>query len=182
MKLQISHVTHYEYETTVSDSVNEIRLTPSTNDRQSCYQQSIAIEPNASLFSYEDYFGNRVHAFSVNAPHRKLVIRTNMTVVTKGAPAPQEYEQAVSGYSPELAWQWLRGNEASDRFAEFLADTDYTALQSEKRDVPRFWLGWTHCAKGLNPIFYTIPRLQTSRRQLRKCLVSGEVSAKTSRI
>ncbi len=53
----------------------EIRLTPFTNDQQSCYQQSIFVEPNASLFSYEDYFGNRVHAFSVNEPHKKLTIR-----------------------------------------------------------------------------------------------------------
>lgn len=128
MKLQISHITQYEYESQVSDSVNEIRLTPSTNDRQSCYQQSIAVEPNASLFSYEDYFGNRVHAFSVNGPHRKLVIRTNMTVVTKEAPSPEHYARTVTGQHVELAWQWLRSMEASNRFAEFLFETEYTAV------------------------------------------------------
>jgi transglutaminase-like putative cysteine protease len=131
MKLQISHVTHYEYETPVTDSVNEIRLTPSTNERQSCYQQSISIEPNASMFSYEDFFGNRVHAFSVNALHRKLVIKTNMTVVTKEAPSQEEYAQAVSRQPVELAWRWLGSDEAANRFAEFLADTEYTAITPE---------------------------------------------------
>ncbi|MDQ6419956.1 transglutaminase family protein [Paenibacillus sp. LHD-117] len=128
MKLQISHVTHYEYETQVSDSVNEIRLTPSTNDRQSCYQQSITIEPNASLFSYEDYFGNRVHAFSVNGPHKKLIIKTNMTVVTKEAPNAAERARVLGNHPIELAWQWLRSAEAANRFAEFLVDTEYTAV------------------------------------------------------
>lgn len=131
MKLQISHVTHYEYETPVSDSVNEIRLTPSTNERQSCYQQSISIEPNASMFSFEDFFGNRVHAFSVNALHRKLTIKTNMTVVTKEAPSPAEYEQAVSKQPAALAWQWLGSEEAANRYAEFLADTAYTSITPE---------------------------------------------------
>ncbi|MHA6483180.1 transglutaminase family protein [Paenibacillus sp. strain BS8-2] len=131
MKLQISHVTHYEYETPVTDSVNEVRLTPSTNERQSCYQQSISIEPNASMFSYEDFFGNRVHAFSVNALHRKLVIKTNMTVVTKEAPSPAEYELAISKHPADLAWQWLGSEEASNKYAEFLAETDYTAITPE---------------------------------------------------
>ncbi|MDF2835160.1 MAG: transglutaminase domain protein [Paenibacillus sp.] len=131
MKLHISHVTQYEYETPVTDSVNEIRLTPSTNERQSCYQQSISIEPNASMFSFEDFFGNRVHSFSVNALHRKLVIKTNMTVVTKEAPSPSEYALAVSRQPAELAWQWLGSDDAANRYAEFLADTEYTSITPE---------------------------------------------------
>ncbi|QAY65029.1 transglutaminase family protein [Paenibacillus protaetiae] len=128
MKLSISHVTHYEYETPVTDSVNEIRLTPSTNERQSCYQQAIWIEPNASLFSYEDYFGNRVHAFSVNNPHRKLTIRTQMTVVTRSAPSPEEQAALMNGRPAREAWLWLESEEAHNRFAEFLLPTGYTAV------------------------------------------------------
>ncbi|MBD2872097.1 transglutaminase family protein [Paenibacillus arenilitoris] len=134
MKLSISHVTQYDYAEAVSDSVNEIRLTPSTNERQSCYQQSIAIEPNASLFAYEDYFGNRVHAFSVNAPHRRLTIRTSMTVVTKRAPSAEERALYLSNRPPETAWRWLQSEEAADRFAELLLPTEYTAVTDEVED------------------------------------------------
>lgn len=137
MKLSISHVTQYEYADTVTDSVNEIRLTPSTNDRQSCYQQAIAIEPNASLFSYEDYFGNRVHAFSVNGPHKRLTIRTSMTVVTKQAPSPEERERYLSKRPPEQAWNWLRTEEAANRFTEFLLTTEYTAITTEVEQFTR---------------------------------------------
>ncbi|HTG68288.1 MAG TPA: transglutaminase family protein [Candidatus Udaeobacter sp.] len=131
MKLSISHVTQYEYADTVTDSVNEIRLTPSTNERQSCYQQAIAIEPNASLFTYEDYFGNRVHAFSVNGPHKRLTIRTSMIVVTKQAPSPEERAQYLSKRTPEQAWKWLGTEDAANRFTEFLLTTEYTAVTTE---------------------------------------------------
>jgi len=131
MKLSISHVTQYEYAESVTDSVNEIRLTPSTNERQSCYQQAISIVPNASLFTYEDYFGNRVHAFSVNGPHKRLTIRTSMTVVTKQAPTSEEREQYLSKRPPEQAWNWLRTDDAANRFTEFLLTTEYTAVTTE---------------------------------------------------
>ncbi|MGM0881881.1 MAG: transglutaminase family protein [Bacillota bacterium] len=135
MKLSISHVTQYEYADAVTDSVNEIRLTPSTNERQSCYQQAISVEPNASLFTYEDYFGNRVHAFSVNGSHKRLTIRTFMTVVTKQAPTAEERALYLSRRPPEQGWAWLQTEDAANRFTEFLLTTEYTAVTPE---VERF--------------------------------------------
>ncbi|RCW41891.1 transglutaminase family protein [Paenibacillus prosopidis] len=135
MKLSISHVTQYEYAEAVTDSVNEIRLTPSTNERQSCYQQAISVEPNASLFTYEDYFGNRVHAFSVNGSHKRLTIRTTMTVVTKQAPTAEERAFYLSRRPPEQGWGWLKTEDAANRFTEFLLTTEYTAVTPE---VERF--------------------------------------------
>jgi len=134
MKLSITHLTQYDYEESVTDSVNEIRLTPSTNERQSCYHQSITVEPNAPLLSYEDYFGNRVHVFSVNGPHRRLSIRTSMTVVTKEAPAASEREQYAIRQLPEQEWQWLLSEDALNRFAEFLLETEYTTVTDEVKE------------------------------------------------
>ncbi|CAM3293393.1 transglutaminase family protein [Paenibacillus lupini] len=133
MKLNISHVTQYDYEGSAMDSVNEIRLTPSTNERQSCYQQAIFIEPNASLFSYEDFFGNRVHSFSVNPPHKRLTIRTQMTVVTRHAPSPEEQAALLNGKLAREAWAWLETEEAANRFIEFLMPTSYTNITDEVR-------------------------------------------------
>lgn len=131
MKLQISHVTQYDYAEPVRDSVNEIRLSPSTNERQSCYQQTISIEPNAPLFTYEDFFGNRVHAFSVNEPHNKLIIRSQMIVVTKEALKPKELADKLCRMPPEEAWSWLRTDEAENRFIEYLLPTTYTEMTQE---------------------------------------------------
>lgn len=130
MKLQISHTTQYSYAEPITDSVNEIRLTPSTNERQACYNHSISIEPNASLFTYEDCFGNRVHVFSVNAPHTKLTIRTNLTVVTTESFNKEEgaHKQQLK---PAEAWAKLNSDESIDRFIEFLLPTAYTEVTPE---------------------------------------------------
>jgi transglutaminase-like putative cysteine protease len=85
------------------------------------------VEPNAPLFSYEDYFGNRVHAFSVNAAHQTLAIRTRMTVVTKSA----SELGALSDIPQEQQWAWLAGDEAQDRFLEYLLPTGYTGITPE---------------------------------------------------
>ncbi|NBD26127.1 transglutaminase family protein [Paenibacillus glycinis] len=128
MKLHISHTTQYAYKDAVTDSVNELRLTPFTNEQQSCYTHSISVEPNASLFSYDDYFGNRVHVFSVNGQHRKLTIRTQMTVVTREAIKPPLGKE---GMPPKEAWEWLASDKSANRFAEYLLPTDYTGITPE---------------------------------------------------
>ena len=122
MKIQISHTTTYMYPEEVTDSVNEIRLTPRTNYRQSCYHHEVEVTPTSHLLTYEDYFGNRVHAFTVNQPHRQMSIRVVATVVTidkaQGADRPrfpliQQLKQLASE-----AFQ--------DRYIEFLLPTSYT--------------------------------------------------------
>lgn len=124
MKLHITHVTTYQYDKPAEDSVNEIRLSPFTDERQSCYHHAIVVEPAASLFGYADYFGNRVHAFAVNAPHRQLTVKTQMTVVTK--PEPEAQLKAARGKRARA--EDTPGTSAFvDRFAEYLLPTGYTA-------------------------------------------------------
>jgi len=127
MKLKISHITTYQYAQEVTDSVNEIRLTPVTNERQSCYNHSLSIEPNVSLYAYDDYFGNRVHSFSVNEPHRILTIKTSMLVVTTESFAIDDKKKLVT-VKPSKAWEYLDSEELVDRFIEFLIPTAYTEI------------------------------------------------------
>ncbi|SEO21099.1 transglutaminase family protein [Paenibacillus sp. OV219] len=128
MKLFITHTTQYSYGDPVMDSVNELRLTPFTNEQQSCYQHSISVEPNSPLFSYYDYFGNRVHVFSVNNSHKSLKIQTQMTVVTKEAIKPEQGEEAMI---PQEAWGYLASDGAVNQFAEYLLPTEYTGITPE---------------------------------------------------
>jgi len=128
MKLEIAHITRYTYADPAADSVNEVRLTPRTDERQSCFHHELTVEPRTSVMAYEDYFGNRVHAFSVNDPHRELVIRSRSVVVTKEpdlpktSPTPQEHPAEL-------------GTDAFiDRFIEYLLPTQYTAHSQELLD------------------------------------------------
>ncbi|MBW5445984.1 transglutaminase family protein [Cohnella sp. CFH 77786] len=126
MRLDIRHTTRYRYASAVTDSVNEVRLTPRTDDRQACYQHRLVIEPNVSLLSYEDYFGNRVHAFTANDPHKELVITAHSIVVTRDRNVEAAAER-VAGES----WGRLRSPEFIDRYAEYLLPSAYASFHPE---------------------------------------------------
>ncbi|NOU92045.1 transglutaminase family protein [Paenibacillus sp. LMG 31456] len=126
MKIEINHVTRYTYAESVADSVNELRLTPRTNYRQSCFHHEVWIEPVASLFTYEDYFGNRVHSFSVSKPHRELVIKTKATVVTQD----QNWD-LLKRVPLEEQRELLQSERLQNRYIEYLLPTAYTEVTKE---------------------------------------------------
>ncbi len=126
MKFNIRHVTTYRYDEPVTDSVNEIRLAPRTNYRQSCYHHTVAIEPNAPLLTYEDGFGNRIHAFTVNPPHRELVIRSESTVVTHDNDGVRKRI-----LTPVEDWATLADEALRHKYAEYTIATPYTEESEE---------------------------------------------------
>ncbi|WP_276353421.1 transglutaminase family protein [Cohnella caldifontis] len=123
MKLEIRHVTRYRYASPVTDSVNEIRLSPRTDERQACYQHRLTVEPVVSLLSYEDYFGNRVHSFTANDAHRELVITAHSTVVTRDRKLAPPADMA-----PVTSWGRVRSPDFVDRYAEYLLASSYVSF------------------------------------------------------
>ncbi len=126
MKIQISHMTRYRYEEPVFNSVNEVRLTPRTNDRQSCHHHSVFINPTVPLFTYEDYFGNRVYSFSIADPHDEIVIETHSIVATY-----DEQIKNVQEYPLDEELKILASEQFQNDFAEYLTNTTYTFLTPE---------------------------------------------------
>lgn len=82
MKLYIFHRTSYSYPALVSQSYNELRLHPLSNDWQNCISSTITILPICKLRSYLDLNGNIVHYFELPEEHRKLVIESRSIVET----------------------------------------------------------------------------------------------------
>lgn len=75
MKYRIVHNTTYEYLDSAEACHNLVRLQPRTMRGQLSRETRLAIDPApASLHSYLDYFGNRVHSFAIYEPHQKLSI------------------------------------------------------------------------------------------------------------
>ncbi|PLS06957.1 transglutaminase family protein [Neobacillus cucumis] len=126
MKLKISHYTLYTYQEAIDYSVNEIRLTPQTDSRQFCYEHSISVQPNVELFSYEDFFVNKVHAFSVTQPHQELLIKAHSIVFTDEKelyhrrPLPLFTEKKI-----------IRSITFQNHFTEYLNGTAYTKLSPD---------------------------------------------------
>lgn len=132
MRLQVSHLTKYVYREPVIDSVNEIRLTPKTENCQTCCEHSISIQPSVSLFPYIDYFGNTVHYFSVPLPHEELVIESRSIVQTSEASIEQTSRVP---YSAEC--EILESEAFQNQYAEYLMETAYTKTTKELEDFAR---------------------------------------------
>jgi transglutaminase-like putative cysteine protease len=93
MKLQITHRTHYEYGSPVSESFNEARLQPVTHAGQVCHQFLLKVLPATRLRHYRDFYFNWVQYFEVPEPHAALSVEATSVVDT--APPPAGLAEAV---------------------------------------------------------------------------------------
>ncbi len=124
MKLEVRHTTTYRYGNPVTNSINEIRLTPRTNRSQSCHHHRLLVYPNVTLFSFEDYFGNRVHSFTLHHPHHELVIESSFTISKRDQVTPS-WEPFVSLEKELIA---RKETVYLDKYAEYLIPTNRTKM------------------------------------------------------
>lgn len=82
---KIHHITKYEYDRPVHESVNEIRIFPYHCPEQETLQHDllITLHPDVQLFT--DYYGNRVGNFNVLPAHKVLTIDSKLLVRTTGS-------------------------------------------------------------------------------------------------
>ena len=78
----IHHITRYEYEKPVKESVNEIRLFGLNCPEQEVLQQEIHITHQPDIQIYKDYYGNKVGLFSIPTAHVSLQIESKILVRT----------------------------------------------------------------------------------------------------
>jgi transglutaminase-like putative cysteine protease len=82
VRLYIFHRTHYLYPGPVSQSYNELRLHPLSNDWQKCLSSTLSVLPIVRPQSYLDLNGNIVHYFELAEKHQKLSIESRSVVET----------------------------------------------------------------------------------------------------
>lgn len=83
---KIHHITRYEYDRPVRESVNEIKIYPYQNEEQQVLQQDVTITTQPYLHLFIDYWGNRTGTFSVLPIHTQLTIESKL-VIRSTAPA-----------------------------------------------------------------------------------------------
>src|SRR5262245_3126095 len=86
MKLSVTHRTRYTYAKPVSESFNEVRLQPTTNEHQNCENFLLRVLPAVRLKHYNDLYSNVVHYFDIAAPHDTLDVESTARVVTRYSP------------------------------------------------------------------------------------------------
>lgn len=87
MRLRATHVTRYSYAEDVSTCHTELRLVPRMRTGQVPLGNQLEVTPSANYSAArEDYFGNEVIAFSIEQPHRELVISSETLANLEPAP------------------------------------------------------------------------------------------------
>ncbi|HSC54928.1 MAG TPA: transglutaminase family protein [Phnomibacter sp.] len=102
---KIHHITQYEYDRPVKESVSQLRVYPIANSLQqvNAFDLQITGEPNVAV--HTDFYGNTVGDFSVLQAHQKLTIDSRLTVETteladvepKGELFPHDLKELISG-------------------------------------------------------------------------------------
>lgn len=79
---KIHHITRYQYDSPVVDSVNEIKVFPYSCAEQEVLQMDLSISFSPDVQLFEDYWGNRCGIFSLLIPHDTLSIETRSIIRT----------------------------------------------------------------------------------------------------
>ncbi len=119
-RLRTEHVTRFVYAAPARASYNEVRKIPVTTAFQTALDARVVTTPTAPQYTYWDYWGTQVVAFNVDGAHDRLVVQGTSLVETH-PPAER----------PEVAWEEI--DAASERLAEYLVPTYYTAANDTLR-------------------------------------------------
>src|SRR5262245_60326049 len=117
MFYQIRHVTKFQYDEAVSETVMEVRKHPRSDAMQRCLSHELTTTPRARIFSYRDYLGNVVHHFNVPGRYSRLMLVAESLVEVD--PSPE-----VPQFTPD-AWAELDGMVARGDYWEMLRPSHF---------------------------------------------------------
>ncbi len=93
MKYRVIHRTEYEYSDTANVCHNIAHIAPRADTRQHCSSHFLSIVPQPSVIEERsDHFGNRLCYFSIEKPHRSMVVTaTSLVDVRPTAGRPESH-------------------------------------------------------------------------------------------
>jgi transglutaminase-like putative cysteine protease len=77
---KIVHITKYQYNWPIKESINEIRLFPHNFDNQDVLQFQLLISNSPQVEISKDYYGNRIGNFNNLEAHQEMTIESRMLV------------------------------------------------------------------------------------------------------
>ncbi|MBE7497343.1 MAG: transglutaminase family protein [Verrucomicrobiaceae bacterium] len=138
MRLRIFHRTRYLYRTAVSESHNEVRLHPATDDSARLEFFLLNVQPPVRLKHFRDEWMNYVHWFDISEPHTTLSIDAQLVVQTSSP-----YTQGKPLGTPFSALQDMQ----DELLAPFLQSSSYVDIN---RDV---WKEALDVKAGVDDVF-----------------------------
>ncbi|MFT3676947.1 MAG: transglutaminase family protein [Chitinophagaceae bacterium] len=109
----IHHITRYQYDRPVKESVNEVRIYPLPCKEQEALYHEINITGSPEILLINDYWGNRTGMFNLLDSHKELTIESKLIVRTLGSnsdaiTAPGTLEQLQAEMKQNLSLLELR--------------------------------------------------------------------------
>ena len=126
MRIHISHLTSYCYETPAASVIQMLRLTPRNHDGQYVARWRIDVSTDCRLDQHQDAFGNITHVFTADGPLNELAIAVEGEVETRDTQGI--VRGAVERFPPSL---YLRET------ALTTPDANIAALAAASRDAGR---------------------------------------------
>jgi transglutaminase-like putative cysteine protease len=83
MRIRISHLTSYMFETPAGSVIQMLRLTPRNHDGQYVARWRIDVSTDCRLDQHEDAFGNITHVFTADGPLSALAVAVEGEVETR---------------------------------------------------------------------------------------------------
>ncbi len=124
-RMRVVHTTGYAYQSPVTASYNEARLTPRSDTRQNVILNRVETIPATRSYRYIDYWGTAVTAFDLHAPHTDLTVTSSSVVETERPEPPVT----------EAGWSDLESEAVIDRFDELLRPTEHTPASKRVASV-----------------------------------------------
>lgn len=122
----IHHITKYEYDRPVKESVNEIRIYPFACKEQEALYHQVNITGHPDILLIHDYWGNKTGMFNLMPSHRELVIESKLIVRTLGPSQPvfnasagaEALKNDTAGYLPLLELSQARETDLREQVNE----------------------------------------------------------------
>ena len=135
MLFQVTHTTRYAYQTPVSHSLNEVRLTPRALAVQHVRQTEIRVQPEpAFMHRRKDYYGNDVTSFELVERHDQLEVTAESIV---------EVQRETGESQPSISWEEAReriaarSDAACVEASEFIYGSPYVTITPQLDEYAR---------------------------------------------
>jgi transglutaminase-like putative cysteine protease len=135
MLFQITHTTRYTYQSPVSHSLNEVRLTPRSLAGQEVRKTEIRVQPEPAFMHHmRDYYSNDVTLFELFEKHDHLEVTAESTVDVR-----PEVTEPFPSISCGEARQRIaaRSDAASFEASEFIYNSPYVTVTRQLDEYAR---------------------------------------------
>jgi transglutaminase-like putative cysteine protease len=124
---QIHHITKYEYDKPVKESINQIRLMPMDDEHQQIVSFELKITGNPEVETFLDYYGNTTGEFNLLQPHTELIMDGRLVVRTSDNDPMSHLHQAAPAD--------LAGLLENDIFLQGLAEPERIEREEELQTI-----------------------------------------------